>query len=523
MARRINAKLVLELLGKNMSARQIQSTRHIAQDSVRKVKAAAEVVGITWQDVANMDEREVYELLFPRVAEAESKISRPDYAYIHEELQKAGVTLKLLYEEHCDEAKSNNLVPQSYTTFCRGYREFTVTQKVTNHLVHKPGQVMEVDWAGKTMRLVNKITGEVSKAYLFVACLPYSQYSYVCATLDMKQNTWLSCHVKAWDFFGGVAARTTCDNLKTGVVKHPREGEIILNEAYEALGRHYVTAIMPTGVKKPKQKASVEGTVGKITTSIIAALRNREFETLAELNTAIQEKLLKFNEAPFQKREGSRKLVFDEVESMFLAPLPDVPFEVCDWVYGRNVNLNFHVVFKKNNYSVPYSLVGKKVDLKVTESLVEIYLDGERVATHSRVPSFLSYRYQTDPAHMPPDFAKPEWDDERIIRWAREIGPSTQAVIMKMFADAQIKEQAYNPALAVLNLSKHYGNNQLEEACKYSLSRIKHPRHKFIKSVLANKVIGNATPIEAPKPSGYLRGDTYYGKATSNTQGGASC
>ena len=208
--------------------------------------------------------------------------------------------------------------------------------------------------------------------------MPYSQYSYVEATLNMKQNTWLLCHVHAYEFFDGVAVRTVCDNLKTGVIKHPREGEIILNEAYEALGRHYVTAIMPTGVRKPKQKPSVEGACGKVATAVIARLRNVTFATLADLNDAIRVKLDAFNTAPFQKRDGSRKMVFDEVEANFLAPLPSVPFEICTWVYGRAVNLNFHVVFEKNNYSVPHELVGKKVDLKVTDTMVEASFGGDR-------------------------------------------------------------------------------------------------------------------------------------------------
>ena len=175
----------------------------------------------------------------------------------------------------------------SYGTFCRGYKAYVAARNVTNHLDHKPGQVMEVDWSGPTMRLTDPFTGEVAKACPFVATLPYSQHGYVEATADMRQSTWLMCHVRAYEFFGGVAVRCVCDNLKTGVVKHPRDGEVVLNEAYEALGRHYMCAIMPAGVRKPKQKASVEGTVGLFATAVIAKLRGREFGTLAELNEAI--------------------------------------------------------------------------------------------------------------------------------------------------------------------------------------------------------------------------------------------
>ncbi len=377
---------------------------------------------------------------------------------------------------------------------------------------------MEVDWSGTAMRLSCEATGEVATAHLFVACLPYSQCSYVEATLDMRQNTWLTCHVHAWEFFGGVAVRTVCDNLKVGVVKHPRNGEVVLNEAYEALGRHYMTAIMPTGVGKPKQKASVEGTCGKVATAIVARLRNERFGTLDELNAAIRERLEEFNAAPFQKREGSRKLVFEEVESAFLEPLPALPFEVCSWVYGRSVGLDFHVAFEKNRYSVPHALVGKKVDLKVTESMVEAYRDGERVASHPRFPSFVQYRYSTDRSHMPPEFARPEWDDRRILRWAREIGPSTHVVVMRIFDGVQVKEQAYNPALAALNLTKLYAERDLEEACEYALAKASRPRCRFIKTVLASNAAKRGGAQEGERDGGYIRGERYY-----NEGGDAGC
>lgn len=512
MAKRINAKLVLELLGRGMSAREIYRTRHISQQSVKKVRESAEARGVAWEDVAGMNEPDVYDLLFPAQAEARAAVAEVDYDYAHSELQKVGVNQKLLWEEYRDAAESDGLAYVSYGTFCRGYKGYVKARNVTSHLDHKPGQVMEVDWSGPTMRLTDPFTGETAKAYLFVATLPYSQYSYVEATLDMRQNTWLLCHVRAYEFFGGVAVRCVCDNLRTGVRSHPREGEIVLNEAYEALGRHYMCAIMPTGVRKPKEKASVESTVGKIATAVIAKLRNREFATLSELNEAIAEKVAEFNAAPFQKRDGSRKAVFDEVESAFLSPLPAVPFEICDWVYGRVVNLDFHVVFEKNRYSVPHQHVGSKADLRVTANTVEVFVGGQRVASHLRLPSYVQYRYQTDPSHMPPQFVRAEWDEGRIMSWAGEIGPSTYAVVSKIFGSVQVKEQAYNPALAILNLTRRYTEAELEEACAYALSKVGSPRCKFIKTVLASNAaarLGDGSCDETSS-GGYIRGEGYY-------------
>ncbi len=214
MAKRIRAKLVLELLAKGMSGREIRSTRRISQRSIKLVREAAGRVGVTWEDVSGMTDGEVYDLLFPAQRTAADAYAEPDWEWVHTELQRDGVTLKLLWEEHRDEAARDGLVTKSYNTFCRGYQAFVTARGVTNHLEHKPGQVMEVDWNGTPMWLTDPATGDATKAHLFVATLPYSQYSYVEATLDMRQNTWLACHVHAWDFFGGVAVRTVCDNMK---------------------------------------------------------------------------------------------------------------------------------------------------------------------------------------------------------------------------------------------------------------------------------------------------------------------
>lgn len=243
-----------------------------------------------------------------------------------------------------------------------------------------------------------------------------------------------------FEFWGGVPERTVCDNLKTGVVKHPREGEIVLNDAYEALGEHYMTAIMPAQVRKPKQKASAEGTVKDAATWVIAQLRNRAFTGFDEVSAAVRECLEANNAHPFQKREGSRDLVFSEVEAAQLRPLPSVRYDVAQWVCNRSVNLDFHVVYAKNRYSVPHRYAGRKVDLRVGESTIGIYHAGERIATHRLLPPYVSNSYSTDPTHMPDAFAKPDLDDARIKRWAADVGPSCAAVVGRIFDRAKLKE-----------------------------------------------------------------------------------
>ena len=334
----------------------------------------------------------------------------------------------------------------------------------------------------------------------------------------MDMDSFLRCHVHMYEYFGGVPTRTVCDNLKTGVVSHPKEGDVILTADYEALGEHYMTAIMPARVRKPKDKPSVEGTVGKLTTAVIAKLRNSKFTSLAALKSAVREKLDAFNKADFQKRDYSRYQVWNEEEKSYLRTLPALPYEISRWEYGRSVNIDFHVVYKKNRYSCPYQYAGKKVDLRLTDSLLEIYYKGERISTHSRFPEYVHNRYSTHSEDMPPAFRGiVEWDQDRITSWASSIGKSTRLVIDRVFEGTLVKEQGYNPSLAILRLGKTYSDGRLENACELALSRgIKSPRYRHLSAILkANQDEQYQEEKEAKNPLkdsrlGYLRGADYY-------------
>ncbi|MFA5384788.1 MAG: hypothetical protein WC364_09025 [Eubacteriales bacterium] len=224
----------------------------MSKSSVSDVFQIAQERGIAYENVRDMRPEEVYRIFYPDKHAVETLFQEPDYEYVHSELSKVGVTLKLLWKEYHDQCSTSGEIAVGYTKFCTGYTQFAEAKNLTNHLKHKPGVVTEVDWSGPTMKLVDRMTGEIITVYLFVATLPYSQYSYVEPCLNMKEVSWLNCHIHMYEFYGGTTIRTVCDNLKTGVVKHPREGDIILNEAYEALANHYSTAIIPTQIRKPK-------------------------------------------------------------------------------------------------------------------------------------------------------------------------------------------------------------------------------------------------------------------------------
>ena len=304
-------------------AREVQSTRDTVADVIKAAKAA----GITWpldDDVANED---IQEVLFPGKYAYASPYTVPDYQWIHAELAKKGVTLTLLWDEYCRKVRSTGGVPYMYTQFCEKYRRWARVTKATMRITHKPGDAMQVDWAGDPLFITDSVTGELTPAYIFVAVLPCSWYTYAEACDDMKQENWLLCHVHAYAYFGGVTRLLIPDNAKTATITNNRY-EVVLNRSYQEMAEHYGTAIVPARVRKPDDKAAVEGSVRFVSTWITAALRDRKFFSIAEAKAAVQEKLEELNLRPFKKpRTGCRLSAYEQEEKDFMQPLPTHAYE----------------------------------------------------------------------------------------------------------------------------------------------------------------------------------------------------
>lgn len=514
MANKIKAKLALQLREAGVSANKVYAAHRISKKSQREVLEAAANLGITYADVADMPDDEVYRLLFPGRNNHVSVFEEPDWEYVHGEMAKVGVTLRLLHSEYRDVCRESGTVAMGYDRFCRRYGDFTVSKQVTSRVGHKAGRVCEVDWSGPTMAVVDPVTGGMSKVYLFVGTLPFSRYSYVEPTLDMAEDTWLRCHVRMFEFFGGSVPMIVPDNLKTGVTRHPREGEVVLNEAYRSMAAHYASAVIAARVRRPKDKPSAEGTVGNIATEVIAALRNTTFTSFDELRLAVAGRLAAYNANPFQKREGSRLACFEEEEKPLLRPLPAVPYEVCKWFYGRKVQANCHVCWQHNYYSVSHLHVGKRVDLRVTDTVVEIYLGGERLATHRAFPAYARNRYSTKPADLPEGKSYSDWDSDRIRRWSLRVGPSCADVVERVFESVEFDEQGFNACLAVLRLERKYTGERLERACCMALgSGIASPRYAHIEPILktGQDQVPDRDDDDDDDGAGYVRGAGYYG------------
>ena len=513
MVRKIQAKLVLRLHGQGLSGRAISRSQGMSRRSVADVLDAAKAVGIGGDDVAGKTDGEVYALLFPGRGEHESVYEQPDWGKVHRGLARVGVTLRILHGEYADECQRTGKPRMGYDRFCKLYAAYVQKLGVTSRVEHKAGRTIEVDWAGKTMRIVDPVTGDSSTAYLFVAVLPSGRYAFVEPTLDMAQNSWLRCHVAMYGWFGGSTPRLVCDNLKTGVTAHPREGEIVLNDAYRSMAEHYSAAVLPGRMKKPKDKPSAENTVWHATMALVGAMRDRQFGSLDELRIAIREWLAEYNARPFQKRDGSRLSVFESEEKPLLIPLPSTPYEVADWAYGRRVQANGHVAYARNWYSVPYSYIGSAVDLRIGANTLEIWHKNTRLCSHLLLPATASNKYSTNEADLPGKTMWKPWDRRRCEQWARRIGPDCATVIGKLFAVERLDEQGIEPALAVLRLSQRYSAQRLENACALALRSVASPRYSHIRPILESgqdrtgEIPGDGSDGSA---GGWVRGGDYY-------------
>jgi transposase len=441
----------------------------------------------------------------------------PDYERVHREMSRSGVTLSLLWNEYSSQCRQSGAIPYMYSAFCDRYRDYSMKTKATMHIDRRPGEQMEVDWAGKTMSLTDNVTGEAIPTYIFVSVLPYSGYAYVEAFLNRKQESWITAHVNAYRFFGGSTRILVPDNLKTGVIR-TEDRMPILNESYREMAEHYNTAILPARVRKPKDKAAVEGTVGVITTWVIAALRNWKFFTIYEMNAAIRDRLDELNRKPFQKRPGSRMSVFLEEEAPLLIPLPERPFELAEWKLCT-VGFNYHITVDKINYSVPHEYIKKEVSVRYTSATVEVFYDNERIASHIRKQSHAN-RYVTDPSHMPDDHKKyTQWNAERFYSWGRSIGENTAAIVKGILDSRKIKEQGYRACMALLKLAEKYTTARLEAACKKALTYSLTPSFRSVQTILAtgqDEIKDNGESSIEPDGSisedyGFTRGSSYYG------------
>jgi transposase len=493
--------------GNAMSNRQIASSCGISRPTVAEYVRRAQEAGVTWPLPANLNDTQLERLLFPSPPDLTAQQRGiPTWQTIHQELKRKHVTLFLLWQEY----RAANPDGYQYSWFCEHYRAWRGKLDVVMRQDHKAGEKLFVDYAGQTVPVIDRATGEVREAQIFVAVLGASNYSYAEATWTQTLPDWIGSHVRTFRFLGGTPELVVPDNLRSGVSKAHRY-EPDTNPTYQDMASHYGVAVLPARVRKPRDKAKVEGGVLVVERWILAALRHRQFFSLAELNAAISELLVKLNNRPFRKLPGSRREHFEQLDGPALQALPAVPYVYAEWKKAR-VHIDYHVAVDGHYYSVPHALIKREVDVRVSRNTVECFHRGERVASHQR--SYVKGGHTTVAAHMPEAHRQAgEWSPKRLLKWAAQIGPATEKLIGTVMASRKHPQQAYRSCLGILRLGNAYGDARLEAACQRALM-LGSCRYKSIESILKHRL--DEQPLEEqqelvlPEAHDNIRGPAYY-------------
>lgn len=484
--------------------REIARILDISKSTVATYFSRAKACEIkSYKQVVELDDEQLKSMIFP--SKGGHKVIPIDFNYFYQEVKKPHVTLQLLWQEEF--AKNPDFY--SYSHFCSMYKKWRKNLDISMRQSYKAGEKLFIDYAGTTVPITNKKTGEITEAQFFVASLGASNYTYAEVTWSQGTKDFISSNVNAFEFFNGVAEILVPDNLKSGVQK-PCRYEPIINKTYREMAKHYDCVVIPARVKKPKDKAKVEGAVLIASRWILAALRNRKFFSLEEANEAIWELLEQFNSKEFQKMDGSRKTTFEEIEKAFLKPLPDTRFVIAEWKTVK-VNIDYHIEIEKCYYSVPYSFRGKKMEARYTDATIEIFYQGRRITSHSRLHKKGSH--STHKEHMPKAHRESlQWTPSRIIKWARSIGACTALLVTRIMEQREHPEQGFRSCLGIIRLEKKYSKERLENACKRAL-RFGGTSFRSVQSIL-KKGLDQQEVFSPDTSSGVehenIRGSDYY-------------
>jgi transposase len=504
--RRIRETLRL-FWGCGLTQNKIHESCSISRWAVAEYISRARLAGLSWPLPEGLDDAALEKLLFPpRECIAKDERCIPEWSYIAQQLHRKGVTLRLLWEEYMEQ----NPKGYQYSRFCDLYQEWAKKIDYSMRQEHKAGEKTFVDFAGKTVPITDRKTGEVKQAHIFVAALGASSYTFAKAFPSEDLYSWTKGCIGAFEYFGGVTELLIPDNAKAAVTK-PCRYEPGLNPTFLDMAQHYGTAVLPARVRHPKDKAKVEMAVGVVTRWILAALRNHTFFSIGQLNDAIAILLDKLNKRPFQKMPGSRYDLFCALDKPALKPLPLQCYEYAEFKKAK-VNIDYHVDVDGHWYSVPHQLVRSQVDVRVTATTVEFFNNGRRVASHIRSGS--KGRHSTIAEHMPKSHRQyKEWSPARIVNWAMSIGGQTAKLVEIILSSKRHPEQGYRSCLGLLRLGKLHGNERLEQACARALLVGAHS-YTSVKSILSNNL--ERAPLPEPAASDgaiahlNIRGPNYF-------------
>ncbi|MCP4608217.1 MAG: IS21 family transposase [Planctomycetes bacterium] len=496
----------------DLSQSKIAQSCGISRSTVSEYLKRSKAAGLSWPLPDDLSEVDLENQLYPiRSSDPKETSPTPDWAMIHKEVKKKGVTLLLLWVEF----KREHPDGWQYAQFCANYRKWKSNLDLTMRQEHKAGEKCFVDYTGLSVPITNRETGEKKEAQIFVATLGASDYTYSEATLTQQLSDWIGSHEHTFHFLGGCPEVLVPDNLKSGVTDACRY-EPDLNPTYQMFAEHYGIAVIPARVRKPQDKAKVEKNVQNVENWILGPLRNQTFFSLAELNQAIREGVENLNNRQFQKLDETRKSLFESLDQPVLKPLPATPFDYADWKRDR-VGKDYHVELERHFYSVPHAYARRKVEIRYSEKTVEIYCQGKRIASHLRnrdTKKGFAIGCTTVREHMPKAHqAVLDWTPERLLEEAKRMGPSTSQLIEHVINTSAHPLQGARSSLGILRLKNTFGTERLERACERALL-IHAFTYKSVRSILQKKIdhlpLSEPPPAPSPIQHNNIRGSKYY-------------
>jgi transposase len=469
---------------------------------VRRATAA----GLTWPLPDDLDDAALEARLFTRpIVPATSDRALPNWATLHQELKKLGVTLTLLWQEY----RAQHPHGYAYSQFCERYRQWARCLTPSMRQVHRAGEKLFVDFSGKRPHLVDPTTGEEVAVELFVGVLGASGLIYAEATRGQDLPSWIGAHIRMLEYFHGSAAIWVPDQLKSGVTTASRY-EPDINRTYADLARQYGAVVIPARPATPTDKPLVEVSVQIAQRWVLAVLRHQTFFTLADLNAAIRARIDAINDRPMKRLGVSRRTLCDQIDRPVLRPLPATRYELAEWK-GCRVNIDYHVEIAHNFYSVPYQLVHAHVEARFTATTIEVFFKNRPVAAHARLTG--RGRYATQVAHMPHAHrAHAEWTPSRLIAWAEQTGPATSRLVAGILERRPHPEQGYRACLGLMRLGRTYGADRLEAACDRA-ERLRSYRFRTVEHILTSqqdRLPLDEPPARPPLTHENVRGATYY-------------
>lgn len=468
--------------------RDIAKSVGCSKTTVGDVLSRCRECGLTYATAVGMTQDEINQLVYPESFGPKQVKEEPDWERIHARLQSSRkLNLQYIWE---NEYRPDNPDGYSYSRFCAKYTDWknATGKKVVLPQEREPGKELFIDWIGdKLPCVVDHDTGEVREAHFFVTTLGDGSYPFVEAFPDETQLNWNQGHIDALEWYGGLPRIFVPDNCKTAVV-HTNLYDPELNHAYRELARHYGIAIIPARIIKPKDKASVESSVGWLETWLLEWLKDKLYFSFEALNHDIRERVIELSKRNFKHREGSRESVFLALDKPCLRPLPAEPFESFLTKMITRVPNNYHIEYDGFYYSVPYKYYSQPAVMHIFAKKIEVYTkDGERIAIHQR--HFSGRRYVTDSEHMPENHkavvAFRSFDGKYYRTKAALIGPSTGTFVKTLLEKADFEEQAYKSCMAVINFPKTYGDARVESACTKALS-LNSVSYTTLKNILKN-------------------------------------